>query len=155
MVFIYINMIYRKEKIMIKKQKNYSAGIYLRFSDDDKINSESSSISTQRKMLIQYCMENTIHIAGEYCDDGWTGSNFDRPGFQRMLKDIYDGKINIVITKDLSRFGRNYIDTGKFIENVFDDYNVRYIAVDDNIDTLNGGYDVIMPIKNVINEMLA
>jgi len=138
---------------MITKQKTYYAGTYLRLSQDDDLNSESGSISTQREKLNQYCTEKAILIVEEYCDDGWSGANFERPGFQKMLQDIYNGKINLVITKDLSRFGRNYLETGTFIEKVFTKHNVRYIAVDDNVDTLNGIHDIMMPIKNVINDL--
>lgn len=140
---------------MIFEQQSYRAGIYLRLSRDDDMQGESGSISTERALLTQYCKENNFKIADEYCDDGWSGTNFDRPDFQRMIEDIRAKKINLVLTKDLSRFGRDYIQSGYYIEKVFQKYNVRYIAVDDNVDTLKGNDDILMPIKNVINDMYA
>lgn len=140
---------------MIFEQQSYKAGIYLRLSRDDDLQGESGSISTQRTLLTQYCKENNFKIADEYCDDGWSGTNFDRPDFQRMIGDIHDRKINLVITKDLSRFGRDYIQSGYYIEKIFQKYNVRYIAVGDNVDTLKGNDDILMPIKNVINDLYA
>ena len=140
---------------MIFEQQRYKAGIYLRLSRDDDLQGESGSISTQRAMLTQYCKENNFQIADEYCDDGWSGTNFERPSFQRMLEDIYAKKINLVLTKDLSRFGRDYIQSGYYIEKIFQKHNVRYIAVGDNVDTLKGNDDILMPIKNVINDMYA
>ena len=86
--------------------------LYLRLSRDDEQQGESGSIQTQRQLLTKYCQDNGFYIVGEYVDDGYSGTNFDRPGFQRMIDDIEDGKINCVITKDLSRLGRNYILTG-------------------------------------------
>lgn len=89
-------------------------------------------------MLQTYARDNHLHVVGEYVDDGWSGTNYDRPSFQRMIDDIEDGKINCVVTKDLSRLGRNYILTGQYTEIYFPSKGVRYIAVNDNVDTLNG-----------------
>lgn len=89
-----------------------------------------------------------------YCDDGYSGTNFDRPSFQRMYSDIQSGRINLVIVKDLSRFGRNYVDTGMYVQE-FTDNNIRFIAADDNYDSLVNGDDLLFPIKNVVNEMYA
>lgn len=139
---------------MIFKQQNYYAGLYARFSDEDEQESESSSIESQKKILLQYCESKGIKVSGFYMDDGFSGTNFDRPGFGRMLDDIEMGKVNLVITKDLSRFGRNYVEVGRYIEQVFDDYNVRYIAIDDNVDTLQGE-NMVMPIKNIMNDWYA
>ena len=98
------------------KQQIYNTAIYLRLSRDDELHGESASISTQRQMLTQYCQDNGLRIVGEYVDDGWSGTNYDRPQFLRMIDDIKDGKSNCVITKDLSRLGRNYILTGPIHE---------------------------------------
>ena len=87
-----------------------------------------------------------------YVDDGYSGLNFNRPGFQRMIQDIQSGKINLVITKDLSRLGRNYIETGYYTEHYFKDVGVRYIAINDGIDTINDNND-IAPFKNILNDM--
>ncbi|MFZ5988396.1 MAG: recombinase family protein [Bacillota bacterium] len=140
---------------MITKQQIYNAGIYCRLSAEDNLAGESGSISTQRTLLTQYCKSQGFTITDYYVDDGFSGTNFDRPDFERLLNDIDKGKINVVLTKDLSRFGRDYIQAGYFIEKVFERKNVRYIAVDDNIDTLNNNNDILMPIKNVLNDMYA
>ena len=87
-------------------KQQYNTVQYLRLSRDDELKGESGSIETQRDILTQYCKEHNLRIVGGYVDDGWSGTNFDRPNFQRMIDDIEDGKINCVITKDLSRLGR-------------------------------------------------
>ena len=132
----------------------YKAAIYLRLSRDDELQGESGSISTQRQMLTQYCRENGFDIFDEYVDDGYSGTNFDRPGFQRMIDDIEDGKINCVITKDLSRLGRNYILTGQYTDFYFPSKGVRYIAVNDGVDSEKGESE-IAPFLNILNEMHA
>lgn len=136
------------------KPTTYNAALYLRLSRDDELQGESGSIQTQRLMLQQYAAEHGLTVANEYIDDGWSGTNFDRPGFQRMIDDIEDGKINCVITKDLSRLGRNYILTGQYTEIYFPSKGVRYIAVNDNVDTINGENE-LAPFLNILNEMHA
>ncbi len=129
--------------------------IYCRLSKDDIIsNAESSSISTQRIMLEKYARERHWLIHDYYIDDGWSGTNFNRPEFQRLLVDIENERINTVLVKDLSRLGRNYILTGHYTEIFFPAKNVRFIALDDGIDTLNNSND-IAPFKNILNEMYA
>ena len=139
---------------MIFKQQYYYAGLYCRLSDEDDKDGESCSIESQRKIMEQFCELKGIKVVDFYIDDGWSGTNFDRPDFKRLLDDIKRGKINLVIVKDLSRFGRNYVDSGYYIEQVFDDYNVRFIAIDDAVDTLQGD-NMIMPIKNIMNDFYA
>jgi DNA invertase Pin-like site-specific DNA recombinase len=141
---------------MIFKQQHYYAGLYGRLSDEDDNDSDkdSCSIESQRKIMEQFCEAKNIQVVDFYKDDGWSGTNFDRPDFQRLLSDIKRGKINLVIVKDLSRFGRNYVDSGYYIENVFDDFNVRFIAIDDGVDTLQGE-NMVMPIKNMMNDFYA
>ena len=134
--------------------KTYKAAIYLRLSRDDELQGESGSISTQRQMLTQYCRENRFDIFDEYVDDGYSGTNFDRPDFQRMIDDIEDGKVNCVITKDLSRLGRNYILTGQYTDFYFPSKGVRYIAVNDGVDS-DKGESEIAPFLNILNEMHA
>ena len=107
----------------------YNTALYMRLSRDDELQGESGSIQTQRMMLQQYAAEHGLNVIDEYIDDGWSGTNFDRPDFQRMIDDIEDGKINCVVTKDLSRLGRNYILTGQYTEIYFPSKGVRYIAV--------------------------
>ena len=108
--------------------KTYNAALYCRLSRDDGNVQESSSIQTQKEMLMRYARENGISNTSFYVDDGYSGTNYNRPDFQRMLADIESGKINCVITKDLSRLGRNYLETGVFIEVYFPEHNVRYRA---------------------------
>ena len=117
------------------KQQIYNTALYLRLSRDDELQGESSSITTQRSMLRLYAKEHHLNVIDEYIDDGWSGTNFDRPSFQRMIEDIEAGKINCVVTKDLSRLGRNYIMTGRYTELYFPSHNVRYIAIDDGVDS--------------------
>ena len=133
----------------------YNTALYLRLSRDDELQGESGSIQTQRMMLRQYAEEHGLTVVGEYIDDGWSGTNFDRPGFQRMIDDIEEGKINCVVTKDLSRLGRNYILTGQYTEIYFPSKGVRYIAVNDNVDSASEGMDNdFTPLRNLFNEWL-
>ena len=136
-------------------QKNdYHVGLYLRLSKDDMQQGESMSISTQRAILTDYCAKHQLSICKVYTDDGYSGTNFDRPGFQEPLSDVERGIINMVITKDLSRLGRDYIMTGYYSEVFFREKGVRYVAVGDNFDTLEG-YNEIAPFKNILNDMYA
>lgn len=140
----------------------YKAADYLRLSKEDGDFSispgkqESNSISSQRELIEQY-VHNTadIELVAEYCDDGYTGTNFDRPDFQKMMDAVRRGEVNCIIVKDLSRFGRDYIESGKFIEKIFPQMGVRFIAINDHYDSLNGagGNDsIILPFKNLIND---
>ena len=131
------------------------AGIYCRLSQDDGSTGESGSIQTQKTLLTQYCQEHQIEIGGYYCDDGWSGTNFDRPDFKRMLEDIEAGKINLVLVKDLSRFGREYAQMGLYIEHYFEEKGVRFISVAENIDSKNGTDNLVLPFTNVINSFYA
>ena len=129
-------------------------GIYMRLSRDDEKAGESMSIENQRAMLLQYVAENGGTVAGEYADDGWSGTDFERPGVARLLEDAKEGKIDTIIVKDLSRFGRNYIRVGQYIDYLFPAYGIRFIALADNVDTADrsgAGMDM-MPIMNVFNE---
>lgn len=135
-------------------EPTYNAGLYLRLSRDDELQGDSSSIITQRQMLRKYATDHNINIYDEYVDDGWSGTNFDRPDFQRMIQDVEDKKINCVIVKDLSRLGRNYILTGQYTELYFPSHNVRFIAINDSVDSINGDNE-FAPFKNIINEWYA
>lgn len=126
----------------------------MRLSKDDDGTGESSSIGTQRKMLRSYAIENDFEIYGEYVDDGYSGTNFDRPSWKRLLKDIDARKVNLVITKDLSRLGRDYIMTGQLTEIYFPSRGIRYIAVNDGYDS-DSPWSDIAPFKNIVNEMYA
>ena len=139
----------------------YNAAIYCRLSKDDGTDAdnnnpqgESISIGTQKMMLEKYCNEQGYHIYGIYVDDGYSGLNFNRPEFNRMLNDIDEGKVNLVITKDLSRLGRDYIQTGYYTDIYFSKRKVRYIAVNDGVDTNKNDND-IAPFKNILNDLYA
>lgn len=138
----------------MKKQQHYKAALYCRLSVDDGNFGGSVSIETQKILLEQYCKDHKITDYKFYCDDGCSGTNFDRPPFKKMLSDIDEGKINLVIVKDLSRFGRNYVEAGMYVQR-FTDSNIRFIAADDNYDSLVNSDDLLFPIKNVVNEMYA
>ncbi len=117
---------------------NYKVAKYMRLSRDDGDEAESESIENQRDILDNYISEHSeLGNAGEYIDDGYTGTNFNRPGFKKMIQDIEDGKIDCIITKDLSRFGRDHIDTGYYLERYLPANAIRYIAIGDNVDTAN------------------
>lgn len=120
---------------MLPKQTEYKVGMYLRLSRDDERQGESLSIENQRKMLRKYIDEQGWMLFDEYVDDGISGTDFNRPGVQRMFDDAKTGKINLIICKDLSRFGRNYIQVGQYTDYIFPMYNIRFIALNDNIDT--------------------
>mgnify|MGYP000401643718 CR=1 FL=1 len=138
---------------------SYKVGIYIRLSKEDEEKekySESESIQNQRALLMQYIKENKLNFIAEYVDDGISGTCFDRPGFNKMIEDIENGKINMVITKDLSRLGRNYVQSGYYTETYFPEHNVRYIAILDNIDTaIDSANNDIAPFKSILNEMYA
>ena len=128
-----------------------NVAIYCRLSREDGDSVESSSIKTQKDILSQYVNENNWNIYKYYVDDGYSGGNFNRPAFKELIEDIEDNKINILLTKDLSRLGRNYIEAGYYTEEYFPSKNVRYIAVNDNYDSLKEDND-LTPFKNIINQ---
>ena len=130
------------------------AVLYLRLSRDDDNPGESESIQNQRSLLQGYAARHGFAIVEEYVDDGWSGTRFDRPRFQDMLRDMKQHRFEIVLVKDLSRLGRDYIQTGRYLELVFPEYGVRLIAVGDGIDTARPDTD-LAPFRNVINEMYA
>lgn len=137
----------------MKLQNIYDVGIYCRLSrDDNNGNLESMSIANQRQMLIDYVREKGWNLREIYIDDGYSGTNFERPDFKRLLRDIEDGKIDCVITKDLSRLGRNYAKVGYYTEDYFVEQGVRFIAVNDSFDSMREEENEIAPFKNVLNE---
>lgn len=139
------------------KQKNYIAGLYFRLSQEDERQGESLSIENQRNILRKYAKEHGFEIHDEYIDDGISGTTFDRPEVQRLLDDAKTGVINTIIVKDLSRFGRNYIEVGQYVDYVFPTFGIRFIAIQDNVDTENrdSNADMMLPIMNVFNEFHA
>ncbi len=136
--------------------KIYNAGLYLRLSREDEESGQSMSIKNQQDYLMNYILEQGWNVYEIYIDDGYSGLNFDRPAFKNMIKDIENKKVDLVITKDLSRLGRDYIDTGYYLERYFPQKNIRYIALSDGIDTFEKSANNDMtPFKSVINDMYA
>lgn len=135
--------------------EKFRAAVYARISiSESKSDEDSTSIVNQKKIIEDYCEKNNIRIVDYYVDDGYSGGSFDRPAFNRLIKDIELGVINLVITKDISRLGRDFISTGNYIYKYFPDNNVRYIAILDNYDSLVPTIsDDIIPFKAVLNDM--
>ena len=129
--------------------------LYCRLSKDDGTNNESMSISTQKTMLKDYAKRNGFLNCQFYVDDGYSGTNYDRPAFRQLIEDIQDGEVSTLITKDLSRLGRNYLETGTYIEVFFPNHDVRYIAINDGVDSIDNAQMDITPFRNIINEMYA
>lgn len=145
--------------------RKYEVGVYLRLSKEDGDLSsdidkaESNSIANQRTLILNFLKKiPNVSIYKEYIDDGFTGTNFERPGFQEMQQDIMCGKVNMVVVKDLSRFGRNYVDTGKFIKKKYRAAGVRFVAVLENFDSLTAtstDYNLLMPVRNFVNDQFS
>ena len=141
--------------------KPWKAALYIRLSREDGDKVESNSITSQREILKEYLkLHPDIELHDFYIDDGWSGTNFDRPGFIRMMEDIYSGDVNCVIVKDLSRFGRNYTDAGNYLDNIFVRLQIRFIALNNGIDTATNNMNaatrcITVGVQNVINESLA
>ena len=144
----------------ITNKKIWSVALYIRLSQEDEDNGkdklESNSVTSQKTLLNEFVEEHDdFAIYDTYIDDGFTGTNFNRPSFQRLLEDIKNGKINCVIVKDLSRFGRNYIEVGNYIEQVFPLFNIRFIAINDLVDSFKNPAStntILVPFKNLIND---
>lgn len=133
------------------KQQNKIAALYCRLSRDDEYSGESMSIQHQKDYLLRYAAENGYHNTAFYVDDGFSGTNYERPDFKRMVSDIEQGIIGAVICKDLSRLGREYLQTGYYTEIFFPQNDVRFVAVNDNYDSEIGDNE-FAPFKNIINE---
>ena len=138
------------------RNQNFKVGMYIRLSREDGDKQESESISNQRKILQRYVKENNLNCVKEYVDDGVSGTTFDRPGFKEMINDIENKIINMIITKDLSRLGRDYITVGEYTEKYFPKNNIRYVALTDGIDTyVDSTNNDITPFKAIMNDMYA
>ena len=134
----------------------WQTALYCRLSREDGDRPESDSIGNQRKLLAEYVDAHPeLEVYDHYSDDGYTGTNFDRPAFQRMLGDIEAGRVNCILVKDLSRFGRDYIEAGRYLERWLPEHGTRFVAVTDNIDSNRGAYDMMMPLKNLFNAQYA
>ena len=136
-------------------QEQYSVGIYARLSRDDERAGESVSIENQKEMLARYVREQGWTLYDYYCDDGVSGTTFDRPGFNRLVQDATDHKINLVLTKDLSRLGRDYIEAGKYTDFIFPSLGCRFIALNDGVDTIRKNNEMLVILKNVMNDLYA
>lgn len=142
---------------MQSKKKKENIGItalYCRLSRDDGAEGDSNSVANQKRMLTKYAKENGFGNTRFYVDDGYTGTNFNRPGFQQMLEDIEMGYVSTIIVKDMSRLGRDYLQVGYYTDTYFPDKNIRFIAVNDCVDS-NDGENELAPFRNVMNEMYA
>lgn len=151
-----VNNVQMKNHKQSGKNKIWQAALYVRLSREDGDKEESDSVINQKELLQQYvALEPDIVIHDVYMDDGWSGTNFERPDFIRMMTDIRNDEVDCVIVKDLSRFGRNYIDVGQYIEKIFPLMNIRFISVTDNLDSVKNPQtmnNIIVPFKNLIND---
>ena len=140
----------------IANPTDYHAALYIRLSKEDENEGPSGSVTNQQSLLNAFVREHRLAVYDTYIDDGWSGTSFDRPGFQRMLRDIEAGKVNMVITKDLSRLGRDYIMTGHYMERYFPEKRVRYISLLDGVDTgVESSANDITPFRAIMNDMYA
>lgn len=147
---------YKKQSRKIDETKKWRLGIYSRRSFDDGEKSESYTITNQKSLIVSFLekMPN-VEIIDYYTDDGYTGTNFERPDFKRLMQDIINDKVNGIVVKDLSRLGRNHKEVGKYIEEIFPIYNIRIIAINDNVDSYldpDSINSLIVPVKNLMNE---
>ena len=140
----------------ISNPMDYHVALYIRLSKEDENEGPSQSVQNQESLLREFVQQHRLSVFDTYIDDGWSGTNFDRPGFQRMIADIEAGKVNLVITKDLSRLGRDYILTGHYMERYFPEHRVRYISLLDGIDTgVDSTANDITPFRAIMNEMFS
>ena len=141
---------------MLVFNKIFKVGAYIRLSREDGDKQESESIGNQRKIIERYLKESGLSYTAEYVDDGWSGTTFNRPAFMNLIEDIKSHKIDMVVTKDLSRLGRDYIQTGYYIENFFPENHIRYVSILDGIDTfIDSTNNDITPFKAILNDMYA
>ena len=136
-----------------KKQKNTGiTALYCRLSRDDGTEGDSNSIANQKRMLEKYAKENLFGNTRYYVDDGYTGTNFNRPSFQKLVEDIEMGYVSTIIVKDMSRLGRDYLKVGYYTDTFFPDHDIRFIAINDCVDS-DDGENELAPFRNVMNEM--
>ena len=133
-------------------QETYNVGIYCRLSREDERTGESVSVENQREMLSRYVHEQGWNLYSTYCDDGVSGTTFDRPMFNQMIADARAGKINLILCKDLSRLGRDYIEAGRFTDIVFPSMGCRFIALNDGVDTIHKNNEMLVILKNVMKK---
>ena len=135
-------------------KENKLAVIYARFSaEDNEDNGGARSIENQITLLSEYAHKNNFKIVKTYADYGKTGTNMNRPGLKELYKDMYEGLFDTIIVKDLSRFSRNYIEAGEYLENIFPSFNIRFISVSDNYDSAYNSDDESIVLRNFLNSM--
>lgn len=140
----------------ISKPMDYRVALYIRLSKEDDREGQSESVANQLSMLTEFASQQRLDVYDTYIDDGWSGTNFDRPAFQRLIADIEAKKVNMVITKDLSRLGRDYIMTGHYMERYFPEHRVRYLSLLDGVDTgVDSTANDITPFRAIMNDMYA
>ena len=140
----------------ISNPMDYHVALYIRLSKEDETEGPSQSVTNQKSLLNEFVQQHRLSVYDTYVDDGWSGTSFDRPDFQRMIEDIEAKKVNMVITKDLSRLGRDYIMTGHYMERYFPEKRVRYISLLDGIDTgVESTANDITPFRAIMNDMYA
>ena len=144
-----------QEEKPLENKNIYNVAVYLRLSVEEKRdNDDSESLENQRDIILDYLQDKTdMKVFSVYCDNGETGTNFEREAFQRMMYDVYIGKVNCIIVKDLSRFGREYIEAGDYLDRIFPLLGIRFIAINDNVDNHVSPFDISVPIKNIINKL--
>ena len=135
-------MEYSFEEMSAMLASSYRAAIYCRLSKDDELQGESASIANQREMLERYCEQRGWEVVAIFQDDGYSGLSMERPDLKRLMKAVEKKVVNLVVTKDLSRLSRNYLDAGRLIEDFFPRHGVRYVAVNDSVDTLRGNNEI-------------
>ena len=152
-------MLYPDVNLQKRTQQNttrYRTALYLRLSREDGDKTESDSIANQRTLLEAYAIDHPeLCIVDEFVDDGYSGSNFERPAFQNLFRELEQGTINCILVKDLSRFGRNYIEVGRYLERIFPVMRVRLIAVTDNYDSQSAwktSDSIMVPMRNLLND---
>lgn len=156
------DVLFSKNETFKRFKKVWHIGKYIRLSKEDGDDKdESNSVVSQDKILDDLIMdlaqnsEDEFVVYDTYIDDGFSGTDFNRPSFQRLLRDMKDNRINMIITKDLSRLGRNYIEVGNYIEQIFPLFNIRFIAINDNVDSFRDPTStntILVPFKNLIND---
>lgn len=142
--------------LKISRPAGYRAALYIRLSKEDENEGPSESVNNQKSLLEEFVRKQGLQVFDTYVDDGWSGTDFDRPAFRRMIADIEAGRVNLVLTKDLSRLGRDYILTGHYMERYFPEHRVRYISLLDGIDTgVDSTANDITPFRAIMNDMYA
>ena len=145
-----------KMTLEISNPMDYHVALYIRLSKEDENEGPSQSVTNQKSLLNEFVKQHRLRVYDTYIDDGWSGTSFDRPDFQRMIADIEARKVNMVLTKDLSRLGRDYIMTGHYMERYFPEKRVRYISLLDGIDTgVESSANDITPFRAIMNDMYA